>query len=258
MTTTGFFMFMLVAVILPFLCVIVVRPRTGMVLANLSGGHRSVGPGLQFIFRFFEWPDVSVSLDKFEIQFHFRPDTASRDVVPMQVVVGCEVSVPYLFEYARFRSAEERNMAVQKRTEDFLTSLVHCYQDPDGVYQDRNEIALKLQILFKRSVAGEPSFEEYYGVKVNYAFLSEIAPLQIIQDAAALKRVNQEKVAALKVMMRGYEKEAKRILKRNPDMTELQATELLMAESGSAPRTVHQIEAGATLSKVINKFTENN
>ncbi len=231
-------------------------PRHGVSIANALGGQRAVGPGLHFLGWPGEWKDKVVELIKLEIHILAHPDTAGRDVASVRVVVGCEPSVPYLPEYLRWFESDKREAAVKSRIEGLLTKLGHLCGSFDAIYAGGDDISAKLMLLFQNDTAGGMSLEEYYGLKVNYIFLSDITPPEIVRNAAALKRVAEEQVKMLRIKMQGYEEEIDRMVAKDPGSSRHRALEFLMSETGTIPqkKIKYEYEAGPELIGVLKGF----
>lgn len=230
-----------------------VPQRTGLVIANVFGGHRDVGSGFHFMLRPLEWRDQEVELDKPEIRFLVRVMNANREFLSIGVDVGTQARVGYLFEHLRFPD-RDREGAVQRRIEGLLTELIHHYPDPDTIVADREAIEVGLMLRFRNSYAGEVPLELYYGLSVNYIFLSRVVPSDVVQNSGDLKLVNKERCKALAVTMEGYDREIKRMRRKDKSLSYVRALEILMGETGSAPRKVVQVETGAGLASWLESL----
>lgn len=231
-----------------------VAPRTGAVIVNVLGGYRSVGPGIQILFRLFEWVDQMVGLEKFDIPFLANPDTARRDVVPMRVVIGCETHIDYLFEYTRFNDKkDQRETAIRERVEALLTVYIRQYFSRDAVYKDLPKISKGLLEKLRSERVEGVSLEEYYGIKVNYITIPEITLPEKLRDAELLPEIEQEKGRALSVSVRNLKREAKKLMKEDKSLTFKQAVGIVGARDGTVPTEVKVYDIGPNLDKRLPK-----
>ncbi len=229
-----------------------VPPRHGAIICNWRGGHREVGPGLHWLRLPYEWVDTIRPLDKADLNFVVKAETRKGDPVTVRIAAGVRTQLAYLNESLLFGSSNEQFKAVQNRIESLVTYLISRCDTYRDIYDGAVGIQDGLLSFFKTEQAEGRSLEAYYAITLSHVTISDIAPAEGIREAAALKRIQEEKGRALHVAVTDYHREAKRLLRGNPELDKTRVMELLMSQTGVIPQEikVNRIEVGGLAQEI--------
>ncbi|TSC82922.1 MAG: hypothetical protein G01um101419_442 [Parcubacteria group bacterium Gr01-1014_19] len=229
-----------------------VPPRHGAIICNWRGGHREIGAGLHLLRRPYEWVDTIRLLDKADLKFSVQAETQKGDQVTVWLAVGVRTLLAFLNESLLFGSSTERFRAVQNRIESLVTYLISRCDTYRDIYAGKGGIEDGLLSFFKTEQADGRSLEAYYATSLAHVTISDIVPRDDVREAAALKRIQEEKGKALHVAVSDYHREAKRLLRGNPELDKTRVMELLMAQTGVIPQKikVNRIEVGGLAQEI--------
>ncbi len=166
-----------------------VSPYTGAAIVLLGKPSRSVGPGLRFLLRPFEWIGQVTDLSKRTVSFSGEFESQDNNDTNLKVIYEFSPKAEMLIKYQGFREAELAALLTE-RIRSTLTIIIRKYLSRDQVLDSLDKISAKARETFLNSLADNSEFlPNYYGIELMAVVITDAGTPKELKDAAIQRKV---------------------------------------------------------------------